>query len=121
MAESDAGLLDEIVEGRTDVEAAGAPIGGLAAHLVDLAACQLDQQVIGPLALHERAGGAHEQAAVGNSPGRGQEPAFVHRADELDLTFKARLDERHPRHVVGAAEHETVFQFPDRVRGDSGR
>ena len=111
LAERRGGLADFLLQLGGDLQAAHLPVGRLAAELVDLAAGQLDEKLVGVRPFHQGGRGAHEKAGAGDRPGGDEVAAFVHAAGDGHLRGR-EAEVGRPGHVVRAAGHAGVFQFP---------
>ena len=77
LAERRRGLSDFPLQVGGELKAAHLPVGRLAAELVDLAAGQLDEELVGVRPFHQGGRGAHEEAGAWDRPGGDKIAAFV--------------------------------------------
>ena len=119
-AEGRGGLADFLLQIGGDLQAAHLPVGRLAAELIDLAAGQFDEKLVGVRPFHQGGRGAHEAAGAGDRPRGDEVAAFVHAAGGRHLRGSDAQVGR-PGHVIRAAGHAGVFQFVGRFRPSSRR
>jgi hypothetical protein len=113
-------LMDGLLERVGHLERAHRPFGGLAAHLVDLAARQLDGEVIGGGALDQGGGGGHDLPDAGDGPGDLQVAAVTDVADQAQaIVFDACFGQI--GHIILPASDAGAFQFLPRSVGKPGR